>query len=168
MSKFRPGFTIVELLIVITIMAGFIAIGSFGFIRLKEAAEFQHYENTARNLVSSLDESYLSGIAPNGDVYEKGSYPPIAPRSWGLNDISRYITSYYDSFNYDEQYDKSYAYGAEKSDPDDPYPEYTENGMIDALYYWNAFIYQPLTKNNELCRYSNSSSEPKICTKFNF
>ena len=164
MNKFRPGFTIVELLIVIVIMASFIAIGSFGFIKLKESAEAQQYENSVRKLASTLDESYLSGLTPSGEPYLKGSYPPLTDNNWGL--MTKDMDWYMSTFEHGE-YDEFYVFGAELSDTTNPYPMFIENDWMKLGYDYKYIMYQPLTKDNELCIVLYASPEIKPCVKFN-
>lgn len=78
MKNFRRGFTITELLIVISVMSLFLLMSFWGFIKLQDRSFNEGNRVNAEGFVAALDEIYLAGATTHGAVGVRGEYPDIS------------------------------------------------------------------------------------------
>ncbi len=172
----KRGFSLVELVIVVTIVTALIALGGFKYLEYKKQATALEFKNHADNISRIITNMYNTGVYGDNKTYQfKGSYPSVqtmnteltvggkkliediissyaegSTDSDGANNIEYYITDadYNSSLN-----EASILRGLVSSDPNE-IQQYLKN-------HSNLIIYHPLHPNikadgsrgtpNELC-----------------
>lgn len=92
--KNKRGFTIVELLVVIVILATFALLSSFGYDKLKEHRLNEKSRVNAEGISSALDEIYIAGVTNDGAKGDKGEYPSIKEACLTNNSIMNQVIKY--------------------------------------------------------------------------
>jgi len=87
--RYRLGFTVVEIAVVLTIMAILLVLGVGGYSRSQANARDTERKATAGNIAQALERFYTSGNVAGGTTYPAGSYPSatVAQNATFLTDI---------------------------------------------------------------------------------
>jgi prepilin-type N-terminal cleavage/methylation domain-containing protein len=142
----KRGFTIVELIIVITVMSILITISTINVFSSRVDARDAEREEDAETIALHLETYFNSG--KDGDIAPPAEYPPTSALS-GIDMIHTYL----------RDIDDNSITTPDNSNPMTSFIAAADN--TSQLPTINQYIYQPLQSDGTLC-----STDAQTCVKF--
>lgn len=153
MKSFRAGFSIVEILVTLAIMAILLLIGFSSYQHQKYQAEARQKISDARTIGKLIDGMYDTAKFRNLSLGEKGRFPNIAQmntQGWATQMMKEY----------DSTSNLTFVMATSNS-ATLPIANYTNNSVKAARL--NNLVYQPLTIGGALC---SGTAPNNICSSY--